>query len=71
MLVNHIYRFIPKSKLIGIVAKFGDSEKYDVLYEGPALNMPLLYQDMEITTLTSTIINHKSILTIGVLIDEK
>lgn len=71
MLVNHIYRFIPKGKLIGVVAKFGDTDKYDVLYEGAALNMPFYIKDMEITTLSSTLINHKSVLTIGVLMNEK
>lgn len=71
MLVNHIYRFIPKDKLIGVVAKFGDTDKYDVLYEGAALNMPFYIKDMEITTLSSTLINHKSVLTIGVLMNEK
>lgn len=71
MLVNHIYRFIPKGKLIGIVAKFGDSENYDVLYEGPALNMPYYIKDMEIQSISSVLVNRKSILSIGVQLDEK
>lgn len=66
MLVNHIYRFIPETKLIGVVVKFEDADKYDVLYEGQALYMPSYIKDMEIRTLSSTIINNKSILTIGV-----
>lgn len=71
MLVNHIYRFIPDNKLIGVVGKIGNSENYDVLYEGQALNMPYYIKDLEIRSISSVLINHKSILSIGVQLDEK
>ena len=67
MKFKEIFNLIPATKYIGVIAENHNTEKYEVLYQGIASNIPPELGDMELNTLSSTTIDFsKPILTIGV-----